>query len=181
MPARKTRAPDAAYLERAALAYLERYATSRANLRRVLLNKARRRAARAGLDWDRDLEAEMVTAVTALLDRPDNLDLIDDRRYAESKATGLHARGRSAMAIRGALVAKGLARELVDDVLAAKFPDRDAADLTAAQRYARRRRFGPFRRRDDTPEHRRKDLAAMARAGFSYAIAKQVLEDDTQK
>ena len=181
MPARKTRAPDPAYLERAAYAYLERYATSRANLRRVLLNKARRRAARAGLDWDREIESEMAAAVATLLDRLDDLDLIDDRRYAESKATGLHARGRSARAIHGALVAKGLARDLVDDVLAAKFPDRDAADLTAALRYARRRRFGPFRRRDDTPERRRKDLAAMARAGFSYSIAKQVLEDDTQK
>lgn len=178
MPSKKSRPPDPAYLERAAYAYLGRYATSRANLHRVLINKARRRARRAGLDWDADLESAMTKAVVSLLDRFETVDLIDDRRYAEAKAASFHARGRSARAISAALLAKGISRDLVEDVLMARFPDREASDLMAALRYARRRRFGPFRRRDDTPDRRRKDLAAMARAGFSYQIAKTVLETD---
>jgi regulatory protein len=178
MPGRKSRPPDAGYLERAAYAYLGRFATSRGNIERVLINKARRRADRAGVDWNDELRSDMGDAITALLDKLERLELIDDRHYAEAKSAALHALGRSARAIQAALMSKGVARDLIHEVLAAQFPDSEASEMEAATRYAQRRRFGPFRQRDKTPDRHRKDLAAMARAGFSYQIAKKVLEPD---
>jgi regulatory protein len=51
--------------------------------------------------------------------------------------------------------------------------------LAAAAAYARRRRLGPFRRvPEERAERRQKDLAALARRGFGYGVAKQVIDAD---
>ena len=44
--------------------------------------------------------------------------------------------------------------------------------------YARRRRLGPWRATDQRPTHRAKDLAALARAGFGYRVARLVVAAD---
>ena len=49
----------------------------------------------------------------------------------------------------------------------------------AAVNLARRRRLGPFRRAGERAAMRGKDLAALARAGFSYPIAKRILDAAT--
>ena len=48
--------------------------------------------------------------------------------------------------------------------------------MAAAAALARRRRLGPFRRPGEREERRDKDLAALARVGFSYAVARRVIE-----
>ena len=51
-------------------------------------------------------------------------------------------------------------------------------DLAAAFKLARKRRLGPFREPDSEvrAERREKDLATLARAGFSYDVAQQVID-----
>ncbi len=56
----------------------------------------------------------------------------------------------------------------------AAVPDDPAAELAAALAYIRRRRMGPFRSPPD-PEQRLRDLARLARAGFSQSVAEQAL------
>ena len=58
-------------------------------------------------------------------------------------------------------------------------------DLQAAIRFAQRRRLGPFAKRYraryqriDTHKWKKRDLSAMARAGFSKVISQQVLDHD---
>ena len=46
----------------------------------------------------------------------------------------------------------------------------------AAVALARRRRLGPFRPEKDRKDKRLRDLAAMARAGFAFDIAKKVID-----
>ena len=46
----------------------------------------------------------------------------------------------------------------------------------AAVALARRRRFGPFRPEKDRKDKRLRDLAAMARAGFAFDVAKKVID-----
>ena len=41
---------------------------------------------------------------------------------------------------------------------------------------ARRRRLGPFRLEKDRKDKRLRDLAAMARAGFAFDVAKKVID-----
>lgn len=157
-----------ASLERAALAYLERFAASAESLRRVLLRKVER-SARAH-DTDR---AEGAAWVEALIERYQRSGLLDDRVYAEARTASLRRQGRSARAIAERLKQKGVGRAVIDDALA---PTRTAADeLAAAARLAQRRRIGPYRPAADREDQRPRDLATLGRAGFSYDTARAVV------
>ena len=159
-----------AALENAALHYLQRYTASSAQLRRVL----RRRVLRAAM-----VEAVDTAAVHAEIDRLIArylaAGLLDDRRYAEVQAESLGRRGTSRHRIRQRLAAKGVDADLVDGALQTVAEESGASDLTAACILARRKRLGPYRRTGDRAAYRQKDLAALARAGFSLAIARRVL------
>jgi regulatory protein len=161
----------AARLEASALFHLERFASSSANLRRILLRRVQRSAELHGTDPEAGARW-----VEALLARFLAAGLLDDRAYATAKAAGLHRRGASARAIRAKLATKGLDREVIEAALGEEdCASRPGGDLAAAAAFARRRRLGPYRSaatRETTPL---KDLAAFARGGFSRQIAERVL------
>jgi regulatory protein len=48
-------------------------------------------------------------------------------------------------------------------------------DDTAAWRYARRRRLGPYRTKERA-EKRERDVAALCRAGFGFSLAAKVID-----
>ncbi|HVG81656.1 MAG TPA: RecX family transcriptional regulator [Methylomirabilota bacterium] len=163
-------------LEAAAIRYLERYAASARHLERLLLNKVRRSAEAHGTD------AEAGAAfVRALIARLQGSGILDDRRYAEGKAQSLRRKGGSARAIRAALAVKGVARETVETALVTADEESAGAeaDLAAARRFAERRRLGPWRTKERAA-HRLKDLAALGRAGFSYDVARRVMEGEAE-
>ena len=162
-------------LERAALRYLERFAASAENLRRVLT----RRADRSARDHDGD-PAEGRAWIEALIRRYQESGLLDDAAYAETKAGSLRRRGASARAIRDRLAAHGVEPDTAAAALARTDQDHannpDTADEAAALALARRRRLGPFRRDGQRAEHRTRDLATLGRAGFSYETARRVID-----
>ena len=167
---RGTRRVSAEYLDKAALYYLERFASSSANLRRVLLRKVARSAAAHGTD-----AAEGERLVDALIERYLRAGLIDDRAYAAQKAASLRRRGTSRLGIRGKLALKGVYAELIGDTLERLDAESSDGELAAACALVRRRRLGPYREAGARSQHRQKDLAALARAGFSLAVARRVL------
>lgn len=165
--------PDS--LGRIALHYLERYATSSENLRRVLIRRIRRSAEAHETDPD-----EQIPHVDALIIRYQQAGLLDDQAYARMRAESLHRRGTSGRMIRMKLAAKGVPSDAIDDALESLSELVANADLSGACNYARRRRIGPWRLRDRT-DYRDRDLAALARQGFSYNIARKVIEaEDTE-
>jgi regulatory protein len=53
----------------------------------------------------------------------------------------------------------------------------ELSELEAARIWARKKRLGPFRQNPDERSARReRDLAALARAGFSFGTAKAVID-----
>lgn len=158
------------YLENAALYYLERFASSEANLRRVLMRKVER-SARAH-DTDREAGAAAVEDIIARFRRS---RLLDDAAYAEGRARSLFLRGASARKIRMTLVQKGVGADEIEAALASLRDEAAEPELAAAVTLARKRRLGPYRRADREGS-RERDLAALARAGFSYDTARQVIE-----
>lgn len=168
--ARKPPNLSPASVERAALYYLERYASSAENLRRVLMRRVAR-AARFG-ETDRD---QAVAAITAVIDKLTARGLLSDQAYAEGRARSLSRRGISRARIVQTLAVKGVGRADADSALAALDEDGDS-DLAAALRFARRKRLGPFRLGTDRAERRLRDLAAMGRAGYSGAVARRVVD-----
>jgi regulatory protein len=169
-PAAERRPPrkvTPAYLDRAALAYLERFASSAENLRRVLARKVQRRCRLRGED-----PAEFQALVEDVVRRAAAGGLVDDRRYAEGRVASLRRRGSSTRLIGAKLSAKGVAREVIEGALR---DDRD--EEAAAWTFARRRRLGPYRARDRAA-FREKDLAAMARGGFRFDLARRVVDGE---
>ncbi len=169
-------------LERAALHYLERFASSSENLRRVLMRRVARSAQFHGAGAGNDAEASGAAAIDDIIQRFLRAGLLDDRAYAAARAASLHRRGASLRAIRLKLSQKGVDAETADaaldtlrQTLAAEADPGADPDLQAALNYARRRRLGPFRSKDRT-EHRDRDLAALGRQGFSYDIARRIIE-----
>jgi regulatory protein len=166
---------DTAQLQDLAIGYAARYATTAAKLRRYLMRKL----------GERGWSGETLPETDALVTRIGLLGYVDDRAYAASKARDLASRGFGARRVRSALAAAGVGR---DDVSAAIDPDPDAdfeagenqtitSAITTAITFARRRRFGPFARAGTPadPARERRELAAMARAGHDFGVARRVL------
>lgn len=168
--------PD--YLEKAALFYLERYSSSAENLRRTLDRKVRRSIAEHGAP-DQAEAAQWIAALIAKLQRN---RLLDDRAYATSRVRRLYAEGKSLGRIRQTLTVKGVSKADLDAALERLQLESEApvSDLPAAAAFARKRKLGPYRADPDLRrEMRQKDLGALARRGFSQAIAMKILSADS--
>ncbi|WP_420403206.1 regulatory protein RecX [Nisaea sp.] len=161
------------YLKNVALWYLERYASSAANLRNVLMRRVRVSSAHHGTD-----PADGAAMVEALIRRYDETGILNDRLFAETRARSLAARGSSARMIQRKLMEKGVGAADIDAALEA-LREEGIGELDAAFRYARRRRIGPFRSAEKREATRDRDLAALARQGFGFEIAAKVVDAET--
>ena len=170
--ARKRRPPPIAtpaHLRTVAEAYVQRFFGPAANLRRVLLRHVDRSVREHGTDRGASLrEIELIVGQFA------ESKLLDDRRFAELAARTLHGRGRPRQVIGMQLRAKGLGEADVGAALA-NLDTEALSDRDAAWALARRRRLGPYRR-IERKAFREKDLQAIARAGFSFSLAREVVD-----
>lgn len=174
-PARAPRKPTPQRLRNQALHHLGRFAASRAHLRSLLLRRALKAGRPHGMG--EDVLAPMVDAVVADLV---GLGLLDDRAYALTRARGLAGRGRSPRMIRLKLAQQGVAGDLIAASLDRLAEERGGDPvLASAVVLARKRRLGPFGPSALRDGRREKDLAAFARAGFPYAVARRVLDAET--
>lgn len=172
---RKSRKASAKSLENAALYYLKRFSSSEENLRRVMMRRVERSARAHGTD--REEGAAWVDELVARLARA---GLVDDRRYAEGRVHALHARGTSIRIITAKLREKGVPAEIIEESIQVLRDEQPDAELETAIRLARRRRIGPFRIKPPVEGQRKKDLAALARAGFDYGTAMKVADAETE-
>jgi regulatory protein len=157
-----------AYLKRAAMAYLERYGASEQQLRSVLMRRINRRCRLRGEEPQEfyPLVEEVVEAARRLL-------LVDDVRYTQGKVATMRRKGTSGRMIAAKLAAKGVPRLIVQEALEAH----ESTDQEAALAFAKRKKLGPWRPagKEAVPH---KEMAAMGRAGFSFELARQVLNHD---
>ncbi len=155
-------------LEGAALRYLERFDCSVARLKKVLTERVVK-AARAGVEG----AAEAPAIVAQILARYQESGLLNDERFAKNFAERQRDRGGSRRVIEQKLRARGIQSATVEQLLPRH--ESAASEFEAAQAFARRRRLGPHRKPETRDEFRRKDLMAMARAGFDYDTASRVI------
>lgn len=152
---------DERSLQELALAYVGRFATTRAKLRAYLQRKLRERG------WDGAREADL----TGLADRFAERGFVDDAGYAIAKAQALASRGYGKRRLIENLRLAGIDEE--DGAAAREHSDREA--VAAALRFAERRRLGPFAAAPtEGARERDKAITAMVRAGHSLGIAKAI-------
>lgn len=155
-----------------ALRYLNRYSCTRSRMRRHLSGKVR-----ASVEADAVTEDGGAAWTAAVLARLERSGLVDDVRFAAGRAEALVRRGKSLIAIRRDLRVKGVPAEQVDAAITG-LVEADGPDpqLVAACAYARRRRLGPWYTGVDRRERRDKHLAALARSGFSWSVARRIID-----
>lgn len=174
VPRKVTRAS----LENAALAYLGRFATTAKGLTEVLMRRVHRAAHHHATD-----PAEGRALVDTIVLRYRDAGLIDDAAFAQARARALFARGTAVRGIVLRLRRKGVSDDDIAAAIAGLDPDANGnadirtLDRDAARALARRRRLGPWRRGPTDDGTRARDLAALARAGFSYGIAREVIDE----
>lgn len=164
----------------AAQRHLALYPTTRANLRRVLLRKI----GKAG-PLDGSAREEAAKLVDEVIETVSRLGWIDDEAFTESKVKGLVRRGVSKRAIEARLTQKGVSSDLIRSKLEEYGQDGEEprdAEHTAACAFVRRHKLGPYRADDETRAAlRQKDLARMARAGFSFDQARKALDASAEE
>lgn len=149
-----------AQLRELALRYVGRFATSRAKLRSYLQRKLRERG------WDDAQEPDLA----ALSDRFADMGYVDDAAFALGKARSLAVRGYGKQRLATQLHAAGIE----EDHRGAACEHADEQAVAAAVRFARRRRIGPFASSQLDRAGRDKAIAAMIRAGHSFALARAI-------
>jgi regulatory protein len=151
---------DEAALERLALRYVERFATTRARLADYLRRKIRERG------WDGP-----VADPAAIAAHLAELGYIDDRAFGEARARSMGRRGLGKRRVDGALRQAGVE----ESDAAALAPGIADQAIAAALTFARKKRIGPFAiERADRPL-REKQLGAMIRAGHDFTLARRIV------
>jgi len=161
------------YLRNVALWYMERYASSAANLKAVLMRRVRLSSAYHGSD-----PAEGAEMVDAVVQRYTEAGILNDRLFAETRVRSLVSRGTSTKMIRRKLMEKGVSSDDIDAALA-EVLDQENGELASAARYARRRRIGAYRLPEKREDNRDRDMAALARQGFGFGIAAKVVDAES--
>lgn len=166
-PPRAARRPDPldeAALERLALRYVERFATSRAKLLDYLARKLRERG------WAGTTSADP----EAIADRFVARGYIDDAAYGAARARALNRRGLGVRRVAQALGAAGIDRALSAQITT-EFAEEGQAFATALA-FAKRRRFGPFGAEMAQGPARQRQFAAMLRAGHAPDLIAKILK-----
>lgn len=152
---------DEAALERLALRYVERFATTRGRLADYLARKLRERG------WVGEAAADPAAVAQRMADR----GYVDDKGYAAMKGAALGRRGYGARRVADALRAAGV--EAAD---AGEAVDEAREDgWSRALALARRKRIGPFATRLPDPKTRERQLAQLLRAGHDMGMARRIL------
>ncbi|WP_084580344.1 regulatory protein RecX [Sphingomonas azotifigens] len=160
-PSRSKPPLTTADLDRLALRYVERFATTRARLAAYLTRKLREHG------W----EGEGAPDPMGVAERMAQRGYVDDRAFAEARVRSLGRRGlgarRVAMALRQDGIGEADRAELAEAV--------EADAFKAALIFARRRRFGPFAAAVADRDLHKKQVAAFLRAGHAPEFAHRIL------
>lgn len=176
--------PDAASLRNAALRYVARYAANTTRLRRVLQAKLTK-AALLHPEWAQDhaKRTALQGVIEQIMEEFCHKNYVDDVGFAANKVRSLQHQGKGRRMIMAKLQADGVQPDEITAALATAQGDGDAEalELEAARRLAKRKKLGAYRQNTGDSATLRRDYAALARAGFSHTIARQVLQQDMEE
>lgn len=182
---KKRKKISAKYLENAGAYYLGRYASSRENFRRVMMRKIDKSCKD---NPDQSYE-KCCYLLNQTIEKFDRLGYLDDEKYALSQYRQMRLKGKSFLFICQKLKEKGVPSEIIETMCHndTESPAHDQeTEYKTALRLCQKKRIGAFRRHEsrqpaDQADIYRKELARLARAGFSYDVAKKALDTPREK
>ena len=147
-----------------AIYYLSKYSSSKKNLEYILKKKIRR------LSDEKKIRFQLYKEIKIIIDKLEQLKLINDTIYAESKINALINQVKSKNYIKQYLIRKGISSKLVDEQISLFYEKNQNLEKENALKFAKKRNL-----LNDNKDYEKK-LSKMARAGFSYEIVKEILK-----
>ena len=146
-----------------AVDYLSKYDSSKVNLVNVLKRKILR------LKTTNYEKGKLINIIESIIIKLEKNKFIDDNRYSSTKILSLSNSGKSKNFIFNYLIKKGVNKTQIQNNLNLMQQDNDNWELNSARIFAKKKKL---LEKDQSHE---KNLAKMARAGFSYDICKKIL------
>ena len=153
-----------------ALAYVEKYAPSKQQLRTYLLKKYLK------LSVPNVKKQDVTNLIDIVLSDLEKNKFINDKFYSESKAKSMIRRGSSINKIRNYLIGKGVNDEFIKDTVNKINEDNSDQDFFSAIKICKKKRIGPARIDDNRPLFYKKDISLLSRNGFDFETSKKVME-----
>ena len=154
------------------LAYVEKYAPSKQQLRTYLLKKYLKTTI------PNIKKRDITDLIDIILSDLEKNKFINDKFYSDSKAKSMIQRGSSINKIRNYLIGKGINSEFIKDTVN-KIQDKNSdQDFFSAIKICKKKRIGPSRQEDNRPLFYKKDIGVLARSGFDFEVSKRVMDLD---
>ena len=153
-----------------ALAYVEKYAPSKQQLRTYLLKKYLKTTI------PNIKKRDITDLIDIILSDLEKNKFINDKFYSDSKAKSMIQRGSSINKIRTYLIGKGINNEFIKETVN-KIQDQNSdQDFFSAIKICKKKRIGPARTEDNRPLFYKKDISLLARNGFDFETSKKVMD-----
>ena len=146
-----------------AVDYLSKYDSSKKNLIKVLKRKIFR------LKITNFEKSKLINIIDKVIINLEKNKFIDDNRYSSAKIISLSNAGKSKNFIFNYLITKGIDKLQIQNSLNFMHQDNNNWELESAKIFVRKKKLL------EKNESYEKNLAKMARAGFSYDICKKIL------
>ena len=153
-----------------ALAYVDKYAPSKQQLRTYLLKKYLK------LSVPNVKKQDVTQLIDVVLSDLEKSKFINDKFYSESKAKSMIQRGNSINKIRNYLIGKGINDQFIKETINKIQEDNTDQDFFSAIKICKKKRIGPARTEDNRPLFYKKDISLLARNGFDFETSKKVME-----
>ena len=147
-----------------AIYYLSKYSSSKKNLEFILKKKIRR------LSDEKKIRFQLYNEIEIILEKLEKLNLINDQVFVESKIASLQYQAKSKNYIKKYLIQKGINKQLIEEQISLFYEKNKNLEKENAIKFAKKRNLL------NNEQDYQKKLSKMARAGFSYDIAKEILK-----
>ena len=153
-----------------ALAYVEKYAPSRQQLKTYLLKKYLRTSV------PNVKKQDVNNLIDIVLSDLEKSKFVNDKFYSESKAKSMIQRGSSINKIRNYLIGKGINDKFINETVSKIEDNNSDQDFFSAIKICKKKRIGPARTEDNRPLFYKKDISLLARNGFDFETSKKVMD-----
>ena len=153
-----------------AYSYLEKYSPSKQQLRIYLFKKLIK--TKQNISSKKEIFNLIDSIITTLVDNK----FISDKHYSDIKSKTFLKRGYSLNKIRYSLIKKGIDEKYIKASISKIKEKETDPDFFSAIKLCKKRRIGPIREENNRSLFYKKDIAILARSGFSYDTSKKVLD-----
>lgn len=147
-----------------AIYYLSKYSSSKKNLEFILKKKIRR------LSDEKQIRFHLYNEIQIIIEKLEKLNLINDQVFVESKIQSFQYQAKSQNYIKQYLLQKGIDKQLIEEQISLFYENNKNLEKENALKFAKKRNL------INNNQDYQKKLSKLARAGFSYDIAKEILK-----